>query len=65
MKNLGIAGLIALVIFVIVVAPLCTIWALNTLFALNIAYSLETWASAIILTSIVSGKGLEAKFKPK
>ena len=65
MKNLGIAGLIALIVVVIVFGPLCTIWALNTLFALNIAYSLETWASAIILTSIVSGKGLEAKFKAK
>ena len=65
MKNLGVGALIALVIFVIVVAPLCTIWALNTLFALNIAYALETWAAVIILTSIVSGKGLEAKFKPK
>ena len=65
MKNLGAAAIIALVVAVIVFGPLLSIWALNTLFALNIAYSLETWASAFILTSIISGKGIEATFKPK
>lgn len=65
MKNVGIAGLIALVILVIVFGPLCTIWALNTLFALNIAYSFETWLATILLTSIVTGKGVSATFKPK
>ena len=64
MKNLGIAGLIALIVVVIVFGPLCTIWALNTLFALNIAYSFETWLATILLTSIVTGKGVaSATFK--
>lgn len=65
MKNLGIAGLIALIVVVIIFGPLCTIWALNTLFALNIAYSFETWLATILLTSIVTGKGVSATFKPK
>jgi hypothetical protein len=65
MKNLGIVAIIALVVVVIVFAPLCTIWALNTLFAFNIAYTFETWLATIILTSIVSGKGIEASFKAK
>ena len=65
MKNFAVIGFIVVVALVVIFGPLCTIWALNTLFTLNIAYSLETWAGAIILTSIVSGKGLEAKFKPK
>ena len=63
MKNLGVGALIALVIGVVIIGPLCTIWALNTLFALNIAYAVETWFAVIILTSIVSGKGIEASFK--
>jgi len=65
MKNVGVIGIIAHIVLVVIFAPLCTIWALNTLFTLNIAYSLETWASAFILTSIISGKGIEATFKPE
>jgi hypothetical protein len=42
--------LIALIVFLIVVGPLLTIWALNTLFpVLAISYSLETWAAIILL----------------
>lgn len=65
MKNFAVIGFIVIIALVVVFGPLLSIWALNTLFTLNIAYSLETWASAFILTSIISGKGLEASFKPK
>lgn len=65
MKNFAVIGFIVVVALVVIFGPLCTIWALNTLFTLNIAYSLETWAASFILTSIISGKGIEASFKPK
>jgi hypothetical protein len=48
---LGIIMLVAIVIFV---APLISIWALNTLFTLSIDYTFKTWLSALVLGSIVS-----------
>jgi hypothetical protein len=65
MKNFAAVSFIVLAVLVIVFGPLCTIWALNTLFALNIAYTFETWGAAIILTSIITGKGVSASFKAK
>lgn len=40
---------ITLIVALIIVAPLLTIWSLNTLFILGIPYNWETWASAAIL----------------
>jgi hypothetical protein len=38
------------VAFLIVIGPLATIWAMNTLFpSLTIPYTFETWASVVIL----------------
>jgi len=54
---------ILLVIVLVVIGPLLTIWALNTLFpVLSIPYTLETWSAAVILaglfkTSITNKKG--------
>ena len=46
-----------LIVALIVVGPLITIWALNTLFpALAIGYTIYTWAAAAICTSIIVGK---------
>jgi len=40
----------ALIIVLIVLGPLFTVWALNTLFpVLAIPYTFETWAATIIL----------------
>jgi hypothetical protein len=48
--------LIAFVILLIVLAPIATIWSLNTLFpALAIPYTFDTWASALILGGVVGG----------
>jgi len=56
---LKILLLIALVIFLIVIAPLATIWSLNTLFpSLAIPISLDTWMAAFLLSAVVSGQGL-------
>jgi hypothetical protein len=42
--------LIALIVFLIVVGPLLTIWALNTLFpVLAIPYTIWTWLAVIFL----------------
>jgi hypothetical protein len=42
--------LVAFIVAIVVIGPLLTIWALNTLFpVLAISYSLETWAAIILL----------------
>ena len=42
--------IVALVIFVVVIGPIATIWALNTLFpALAIPFTFDTWVAAVIL----------------
>jgi len=46
---------VVLVIALIIFGPLLTIWSLNTLFGLGIAYSLKTWFAALILGGIVGG----------
>lgn len=45
----GLAFLILSAIFIVGVGPLLVIMALNTLFGLNIEFSLTTWSSVIIL----------------
>jgi len=45
-----VLGVVVLVILLLVVGPLLTIWAANTLFpALAIPYSLETWFAVVVL----------------
>lgn len=42
-----------IVVFVIFIVPLILIWSMNTLFpVLAIPYTLETWAAAIVLSSV-------------
>lgn len=46
--------MIALIVFLIVVGPLLTIWALNTLFpVLAISYTIWTWLAVIIVGSFL------------
>jgi hypothetical protein len=53
MKILVIIGII---LAVVILAPVATIWSLNTLFpVLNIPLTLDTWMAAIILGSVVGG----------
>lgn len=50
MKYLIVA---AIVVFFILIGPIATIWALNTLFpVLAIPYTFETWVGALILGGI-------------
>jgi hypothetical protein len=46
---------IAFIVFLVVVGPLLSIWALNTLFpALDIPYTLETWAAVILIKGLLT-----------
>jgi hypothetical protein len=51
MKNTTtILAIVALVAFIIIIGPILTIWALNTLFpTLAIPYAIETWFAIVIL----------------
>lgn len=41
---------IAVAVFLIILGPLATLWALNTIFpALAIPYNLDTWCAVIVL----------------
>ena len=44
----GVAG-VALIIAIAVIFPLLIIWSVNTLFALTIPYTLETWSAVVLL----------------
>lgn len=56
MKTISALFLIALIVVLVIIGPILTIWALNTLFpALAIEYSLATWAAVIILGSALRG----------
>lgn len=60
----GLIGFLLLALAVIILAPIATIWALNTLFpSLAIPYTLETWAATVIVSGIVSGNGFGVKGK--
>ena len=47
--------LIAALITLIVVSPFATIWSLNVLFNLGIAYTLETWIATVWLSMVTFG----------
>ena len=51
--------LILLLIVVIIFGPLLTIWALNTLFALAIPYTLSTWFATAVLGSFFTARALK------
>ena len=49
-------GVIALVGLIIIVGPLLTIWALNTLFpVLAIQYTFDTWLAVVLLGMFLRG----------
>jgi hypothetical protein len=56
--------LLAFAVFMVIIGPCATIWALNTLFpSLNIVLGFDTWAAALILGAVVSGQGLSFSSK--
>lgn len=48
---------ILLIVFMVVIGPLATIWALNTLFpVLAIGYTIETWFAVVVLGAFMKSK---------
>ena len=62
MKYVAIIGALVVLLAVLVAGPLLTIGALNTLFGLNIAYTLWTYLSVMWLNlAIFGGLGLSIR----
>lgn len=52
-----------LVIFFLIWAvlfPIAGIWALNTLFAVGIAYTFETWAAMLVISFLLGSSSFSA-----
>ena len=54
-QNMVILGIVILLICLLIGVPLVAIWAINTLFAANITYSLLNWFAVFILLVILNG----------
>lgn len=52
---------IIVVFLVIVFGPLFTIWSINTLFGLGIAYTFKTWLASLILGILICGRETSKK----
>ena len=46
---------VAFIIAAVIFGPLASIWSINTLFALSIPYTFDTWCAALLLGSVVGG----------
>lgn len=53
--KLQIALVITIALLLIIIGPLVCIWALNTLFAVGIAYNFWTWLAAFWFLLVVGG----------
>lgn len=53
--------LILIIAAAVIFGPLALIWSLNTLFLLNIPYTLTTWAAALVLGAAVAPKMSSSK----
>jgi hypothetical protein len=56
-------GLIILVLLVMLLGPLAAIWALNTLFALSIAYTLKSWLAMMVVSFVFGKSTISLKWK--
>ena len=53
---------LVLIVAIIIIGPLLSIWALNTLFpVLAIPYSFETWLAMLLIGGVFRGFGVSAK----
>jgi hypothetical protein len=56
MKSSILGVWLGVILVLVVLAPLATIWSLNTLFPiLNIPMGFDTWLAALILAGVVGG----------
>jgi hypothetical protein len=51
-----IVGLVLLIAVLVLIGPFVTIWALNTLFGLGIAYTFWTWVAIVWLGLVLQTK---------
>lgn len=51
----GIIGVLVFLIAVIIFAPFATLWSLNTLFNLGIAYTFKTWLATVWIQMVTFG----------
>jgi hypothetical protein len=51
-----IVALAVLLVVALIIGPLVTIWSLNTLFGLGIAYTFWTWLAVIFLGMFLNAK---------
>jgi hypothetical protein len=56
MKMIKIMGLVLLVVVLAIFGPFVTIWALNTLFGLGIAYTFWTWLAMVVLGMFLNAR---------
>jgi hypothetical protein len=56
MKMIKIAGLVLVIAVLVLIGPFVTIWALNTLFGLGIAYTFWTWVAIVWLGLVLQTK---------
>ena len=57
MKAIGVLLLVAFVIALIILGPLATIWALNTLFpSLAIPFTFWTWLAVVVLGGLFKSR---------
>lgn len=61
MKTSTRISLIVLIVALLLLAPFATIWSLNTLFGLGIAYSFWTWLAVVWLVGILGGTSATGK----
>tara|TARA_R100000808_G_C2146471_1_gene154383 strand:+ start:984 stop:1172 length:189 start_codon:yes stop_codon:yes gene_type:complete len=57
--------LVLLILFIFISGPLVTIWMLNTLFSVDIPYTLETWAAAFVLGAALYGPNARKELRDK
>lgn len=53
--------LLAVFILLVLIGPIFTIWALNTLFGLEIPLTFKTWAAVVWLTTVLHGIKISLK----
>ena len=62
MKSLSAVLLFTLLVIVFAAfMPIALIWSINTLFELKIPYTVETWAAALVISSVFGTTGLKRK----
>ena len=55
-KNMAIFGLVLLIVAIVTAGPLLTLFMLNTLFGLGLAYTFKTWFAALLLNVLITAK---------